>query len=238
MISRRSLLLAALAPRREGMARIPGGTFRMGSDAEDLRRQFPNAGRGLLSMLMAETPAHEVTVRPFLLDRCEVTNARFRRFRREHEFPAGAAHLPAASITWHDAAAYAAWAGKRLPTEAEWEFAARGGVPDAIYPWGRAEPAPDRVNFRKSGLHRPAPVGSYPPNPYGLYDMAGNVWEFCQDAWAPYDRPDEADPSGRRVIRGGSYDGDAFNLRITARDSHPADSRAAFVGFRCARDVK
>ena len=230
MLSRRSLLLSALAPRRHGMTRIPGGTFRMGADRESLLRQFPNAGAGLRSMLMAETPAHEVTVRPFQMDRCEVTNAEFQRFVRARPaylsqwtgriFPKSAADWPVAFVTWDAAAAYAAWAGKRLPTEAEWEFAARGGVATATYPWGNEEPAPDLANFRGSELHHPVPVGSYRSNPYGLYDMAGNVWEFCQDIWAPYGGQSGATQQDRRVIRGGSFDGNAFNLRVTARDSH------------------
>jgi formylglycine-generating enzyme required for sulfatase activity len=246
VISRRNILLAALARKRSGMARIPGGTFRMGADAEALLREFPNAGPGLRSMLLAETPAHPVTVRPFLMDRYEVTNAAFQRFLQARpayrsqwsgpKLSADDADRPAAFITWDAAAAYAAWAGKRLPTEPEWEFAARGGWADAKYPWGNEEPTPERVNFRPSGLRHAVAVGSYAPNPYGLYDLAGNVWEFCQDAWAPYSDP-RATQRDRRVIRGGSYDGDAFNLRVTARDSHKSDNPVAFVGFRCARNA-
>jgi formylglycine-generating enzyme required for sulfatase activity len=211
----------------------------MGSDMETLLRQFPTAGEGVKAMLRAETPAHQVTVRPFLMDRCEVTNGEFRRFQRGRMFPRGGDNLPAVKVTWNDAAAYAAWAGKRLPTEAEWEFAARGGAADAKYPWGSEEPTSERVNFRRSGLGRAVAVGSYPANPYGLYDMAGNVWEFCQDDWAPYEDARAVSPD-RKVIRGGSYDGDAFNLRITARDSHRRDNAVVYVGFRCARslDVK
>jgi formylglycine-generating enzyme required for sulfatase activity len=190
-------------------------------------------------MLMAETPAHPVTLRPFLMDRYEVTNAEFWRFAKitRQDLPAGDADQPVSSITWNAAAAYAKWAGKRLPSEAEWEFAARGGLDDPLYPWGDEEPAPERANFRKSGLHHPVPVGRYPANGYGLYDMAGNVWEFCQDAWAPYGSDPPPAPSDRRVIRGGSYDGDAFNLRVTARDSHSGANAVPYVGFRCARSL-
>jgi formylglycine-generating enzyme required for sulfatase activity len=247
------------------MVALPGGTFRMGSEKDVLLRQFPAAGEGLKSMLLAEIPAHQVTIRPFLMDRCEVTNADFQRFVRSRpewnkgrvggeylrhwqgdRFRGGLANLPVAFVSWQAAVAYAEWAGKRLPTEGEWEFAARGGLVNPKYPWGNEEPTPSRANFRLSGFHRPVSVGSYPPNQYGLFDLAGNVWEFCLDEWAPYragpQRQSEDDlrrmrvaTAERRVIRGGSFDGGAFNVRVTARDSHQVDNPVAHVGFRCAR---
>ncbi len=218
----------------------------MGSDLDSLLKQFPNAGRGLREMLLTETPRHQVTIPPFWIDRCEVTNAEFRNFSRGYQFPKGAENYPVASVTWNEAVAYAEWAGKRLPTEAEWEFAARGGQDAAIYPWGSAPPSATLASY---GRERTVPVGSYAPNPYGLFDLAGNVWEFCLDEWpSPYParevtqtpadlrrmRDAKAD---RRVIRGGSFDGGAFNMRITARDSHRVDNPVAHVGFRCARSV-
>ena len=237
----------------------------MGSDREALLRQFPKAGEGLQAMLASESPAHEVTVPPFQLDCVPVTNADFLKFilavpewRKsriggdylrhwsENAFPHDAARLPVVYVTWQAATAYADWAGKRLPTEAEWEYAARGGFPDPQYPWGSEEANPRRANYRASGLHRPAPVGSYPPNPYGIFDLAGNVWQFCLDPWAPYSADPRVQSEGdlrrmrtaaaeRRVIRGGSFDGNPFNMRVTARDSHPADRPVAYIGFRCAK---
>lgn len=246
------------------MVRLSGGTFQMGSDEKLLLQQFPDAGAGLREMLLAETPAHEVTIPPFWIDRFEVTNARFRDFtrarpewRRERvggdylrrwsgdRPPAAEADFPVVFVSWQAALAYAEWSGKRLPTEAEWEFAARGGR-TAKYMWGDQDPSPHLANYGESGKHRPVRVGSYPPNPYGLFDLAGNVWEFCLDEWqSPYPpgarRQSESDlrrmrdaKAERRVIRGGSYDGTPFNLRVTARDSHRAKNPVGFVGFRCA----
>lgn len=249
------------------MVRLPGGTFRMGSDEATLREQFPGAGQGLMSMLLAETPAHEQSIPPFWIDRHEVTNRQFQAFVhacpewskqriggdylktwRGDRFAAGTAEYPVAFVTWKAAVAFAGWAGKRLPTEAEWEFAARGGRADNLYPWGSEPPSPERANYRASGNGHVVKAGSYPPNPYGLFDLAGNVWEFCLDPWQPRNEPGpqlqtrqdirrmELTVADRRVIRGGSYDGVAFNLRVTSRDSHPANRPVAFVGFRCAAD--
>jgi formylglycine-generating enzyme required for sulfatase activity len=252
-MTRRGLLLAALFTRRHGMVRLAGGKFNMGSDEQSLLRQFPNAGPGFKSMLLAETPRVEITISAFWIDRCEVTNSQYRSFVRARpewrkgrtggnylaqwtgdQFPPGQADFPVTFVSWYAAAAYAEWARKRLPAEAEWEFAARAGR-DAKYPWGDEEPNPRLANYRESDHHSPVGVGSYPPNPYGLFDLAGNVWEFCQDEWRPsYVASPQAD---RRVIRGGSYDGYALNMRVTARDSHPPDKPVAFVGFRCARSA-
>jgi formylglycine-generating enzyme required for sulfatase activity len=239
----------------------------MGSDPESLKRQFPTASRGLQSMLMAETPSHQVTIAPFRLDRFAVTNAEFKRFtharpewRKEriggdylrhwdaNGFGEKYSHLPVVFVTWYAARAYAAWLGKRLPTEAEWEFAARGGFRDSRYPWGNEEPTPIRANYRASAVGEPVPVGSYRANPYGLFDLVGNVWQFCLDPWAEYPagpvrqsiedlRRMEQAAAQRRAIRGGSFDADPLNLRVTARDSHQVDHAVAFVGFRCAKSA-
>lgn len=237
----------------------------MGSDAGQLLKLFPDAGAGMREMLRAETPAHDVTIPPFWIGRCEVTNAQFHRFTRARPEwskervggdylrhwrgglpPAGEGDFPVVFVTWQAALAYATWEGGRLPTEAEWEFAARGGRATAQYPWGDQDASPALANYGASGLGHPARVGSYPPNPYGLYDLAGNVWEFCLDAWQgtyPSGAQRQTEPAllrarearaERRVIRGGSFDGGPFNLRVTARDSHPAEHPVAFVGFRCA----
>jgi formylglycine-generating enzyme len=188
----------------------------MGADAEALLRQFPNAGPGLRPMLLAETPAHPVTVRPFLMDRYEVTNAGFQRFLRARPAyrsqwrgpkPAeDAADRPVTFMTWDAAAAYAAWAGKRLPTEAEWEFAARGGEEDAEFAWGdELQPGGKMMantwqgrfpwqNLAQDGYERTSPVGAFPPNDYGLHDMIGNVWEWSSDWFSPRHQPDAAKP--------------------------------------------
>ncbi len=178
---------------------------------------------------------------------------------------------PVVHISWDDAAAYAKWAGKRLPTEAEWEFAARGGLDRAPYVWGADPPSEARPqanlwtgtfphrNTAADGHVRTAPVKSFPPNGYGLYDMAGNVWEWCAD-W--YDRDaytrrsrNEAtiSPAGpeashdamrpfmtQRSQRGGSFlcnDSYCSRYRPSARHGCTPDTGMSHVGFRCAKSV-
>lgn len=235
-----------------------------------------------------ETPRHTVYVDAFYMDVYEVTNAQYRKFVQEtgHREPEGwkiesitgrsvglksefkpwadsdfnKDNQPVVCVSWEDAKAYAEWAGKRLPTEAEWEYAARGGLVGKRYVWGDDWPPPkDSGNFADETLKKTfpkariidgyddgyayaAPVGSYKPNGYGLYDMAGNVWEWCADwydkdyyAYSPKLNPKGPDWGSDRVLRGGSwlsYLGS--NLRAAGRSNFaPIDDSG--VGFRCVQ---
>jgi formylglycine-generating enzyme required for sulfatase activity len=259
------------------MALIPGGTFEMGTDSASLTLlliRYPDLPRDLF---LQETPAHTVHLEPFYIDRTEVTVAAFAAFVGTHlewsrtripptatngkylstwagdQPPAGSDSLPVNFVTWYAATAYCTSVGKRLPTEAEWEFAALGGQRGDVFPWGAAPPTARDANWDESDIHAPVAVAHYAANAYGLYDMAGNVWEYVADRWRDhYSDPDTlaiVSPDsvlalhpaaleaarGRHVIRGGSFDGGVVNLRVRYRDSHPADGAQPHVGFRCAR---
>ncbi len=181
---------------------------------------------------------------------------------------------PVVHVAHADAVAYAAWAGGDLPTEAEWEFAARGGLDGAVYTWGDEEAPGGRPgantwqgefpwqNLELDGFSRTSPVGSFPPNAYGLVDMAGNVWEWTADWFLSRHPPDSSSPccaplnprvespegsyvSGepgpdipRRVIKGGSHlcaPNYCLRYRPAARQAEPIDSTASHIGFRCLR---
>ena len=261
---------ATETPTPEGMVLIPAGQFQMGSDSDAADDD--------------EQPVHTVHLDAFYMDKYEVTNAQFKAFvdanppwqkyqidDKFHDgdylyrwggnnypaWPAGQAAHPVRYVSWYAAMAYAAWAGKRLPTEAEWEYAARGGLTGQTYPWGNTITHAD-ANYDKSSGET-TPVGAYAANGYGLYDMAGNVAEWC---WDKYDadfyfvshnsRNPVSVSGGRplswllenfkhlrgwRVLRGGSCDGNAYVLRVAYRRRDAPSFTGSGIGFRCVRAV-
>jgi formylglycine-generating enzyme required for sulfatase activity len=219
------------------VVRVPAGDFLMGS-AEG--HGEPN-----------ERPQHKVHVSEFLIDKTEVTWRQMRKFHEATGQPLPRApisgtpdHYPASFVLWDEAAAYCRWVGGRLPTEAEWEKAARG-TDGRDYPWGdRWDPA--RCNTISGGLHQVEDVGSYPGclSPYGVLDLAGGMWEWCGDWYADdyYARSPAADPQGPetgtlRVKRGGAWMSQPNWVRATYRDRGAPWSRNADHGLRCVQEA-
>jgi iron(II)-dependent oxidoreductase len=221
---------------------IPGGEFIMGDESL--------TGEGFI-----DNWAHKVYVDSFYIDKFEVTNAQYKEFcdatgRNLPEFwnmdvfNSGPAFpdYPVTGITWADVAAYAKWKGFRLPTEAEWEFAARGGLAGKKYPLGD-EMDSSQANYYPTQGHT-LPVGSFPPNGYGLYDMAGNVVEWVYDFYSedyfresPYKNPTGPIYGKRRVIRGGGWRSGKSCNSVHFRQSLRPYWVDFNVGFRCARDL-
>ncbi len=226
----------------EGMAFIPGGTFLMGSDDHQ-----PIA-----------KPRHPVIINSFFMDIREVTNAEYYAFcmaaghrlpefwgmeiyRSGQDFP----DHPVVGISHTEASLYADWVGKRLPTEAEWEYAARGGLEGLDFP--QSETLDHQLARYNDPQAPPGPVrtGSYPPNGYGLNDMAGNVWEWVSDWFSEtyYEESPEKNPPGPshgsfRVIRGGGWHSGGGCNRVHHRNGLPLHWVDMAGGFRCVKDLQ
>ena len=217
------------------MALIPSGAFWMGSN------------RGGVD----EGPLHKVFLDSFAIDRWEVSRKEYRTFanatgRKMPEVmrdpPFDGDDLPAVGVTWEEAEAYCGWVGKRLPTEAEWEKAARG-EDGRTFPWGEDRPTMGRLNFADS-LKAVARIGSYPAGagPYGVEDMAGNVAEWVDNWYDPKVYTSDGvvqNPRGpatgrMKVVRGGSWQSREYAVRASARVAKRPTERSATVGFRCA----
>lgn len=229
------------------MVFVPGGAYRRGRThalPDDDLKWFP-------TLLKDDRPVRTITVDPFYLDTTEVTNEQYEAFckatRHKPPFywiggvpPAGAAKFPVVNVSWDDAQAYAKWAGKRLPTEAEWERAARGLAEGATYPWG--DRAATRKDARYNAVDGPGAVAQFPANAFGLFDMAGNAWEWCSDWYEQhyYAAAAENNPKGPetglyRVIRGGSWADVPKYLTCAYRSWARQAERSPNIGFRCAK---
>ncbi len=240
------------------MILIPAGEFIMGTDSEGANGD--------------QKPAHQVYLDAFYIDKHEVTNARFEafivdggyqnrklwtvagwNFIQKNQIKAPLHHgqnsvsmapdHPVVGVSWYEANAYATWAGKRLPTEAEWEKAAKG-TDGRIYPWGN-EMDFSRLNYF-SHHEKILGVGSFPSgaSPYGVLDMAGSVWEWCADWYGEsyYSQSPQKNPTGPnkdkyRVLRGGAWDSIRLQLRCPYRYYDKEDRRTYTIGFRCAQDA-
>ena len=243
-------LIAASGGKKEEMVEVEGGCFKMGSD------------KGL----PRERPIHEVCVSSFRIDKYEVSQRDFQSVLKTNPSRFVAGDLPVESVTWLEANKFCRETGKRLPTEAEWEFAARGGTKTEFY-WGDAFD-PSKGNFcdescelnirlrgASDGYKHTAPVGKFPPNPLGLYDMAGNVAEWVNDndskgenyyIVSPRDNPKGPVRHDAKIIRGekndkifrgGSWEGGSETLRSAWRKALWADYRIDGLGFRCAANM-
>jgi len=225
------------------MVRIPEGWFLMGSDAGQDN----------------ERPVHRVWVDAFDLAAFQVTNADYARFlsptgHRQplhwHDPLFNAPAQPVVAVSWFDAVAYCEWLSARtarryrLPTEAEWERAARGGVEGLAYPWGDASPEKGLPDYAQRWRTGPEPVGLYPPSAFGLFNFGDNVHEWCADWFAAgyYSVSPDRNPPGptdsvRRSSRGGSWRHHIKASRCAARSSIPPEFQYADYGFRLARDL-
>ncbi|MDY6877878.1 MAG: formylglycine-generating enzyme family protein [Chloroflexota bacterium] len=247
------------------MVLIPAGEFQMGCDDS-----IPNE-----NCYSEEQPLHTVYLDAYAIDKYEVTNAQYIKFLNAmgnqeegghtwldadaptvhiHESvgvwqaDAGYEDHPVVEVTWYGAAAYCEWVGGRLPTEAEWEYAARGSSDTRIYPWGNEEPDCSRLNYHDDTARcvgDTTPVGSYPSgaSPYGVLDMAGNVWEWVNDwyqsdyyAVSPYSNPPGPDSGTFKILRGGGWLYDWNLVRVAYRGcpspGYPHFSNL-YLGFRC-----
>ena len=257
-----------IPPPPEGMVTIPAGEFEMGSNDAEARNN--------------EQRVHTVYVATFYMDETEVTNVQYKEFLLENprwqkgrvaakfgnanyldlwngnNYPNEKGNHPVVHVSWYAAMAYAKWADKRLPSEAEWEYAARGGLKGKKYPNGNTL-TPRDANFGNN-LKDTTPVSKYPKNGYKLFDMAGNVWEWCLDEYDaefyftfPRDgvarnplsgansvewlMDNFTNIKGSRVLRGGSWFNPVLFVRVANRNSSSPTFTAGSLGFRCARTV-
>ena len=242
----------------EGMALIPAGEFWQGRVYYTLIDELGMLARAR----MDDLPAHVVHVDAFYLDKYEATNSDYARFveatghRKPFHWvggkvPQGQERFPVYNVSWDDANAYCGWAGKRLPTESEWEKAARGGTDRKRFPWGDQLSASGGGRGSAGGAKAahygypegPVAAGSYPPNAYGVYDMVGNIAEWVADWYGQnyYSISPEKNPTGPasgfyRVVRGNAWNGDDDrHLAVNYRNFSDPATRTVTIGIRCAK---
>jgi len=260
---------------KSNMAYVEGGDFIMGTTSEAIDSLIELYGFPR-DFIASEFPPHKVTISSFYIDKYEVTNAEFKEFvdnnpmwQKENlpdsldngtylshwennSFLAGEEMYPVVNVNWYAAMEFCNCIHKRLPTEAEWEYVARNRGKLLEYPWGNDPPDSLKANYMNLVGHA-IKVGSYAPNELGVYDLAGNVWEYTLDGWSSdfylnspgtdpvnglkdYDGVELFNVRTRRVIRGGSWGGADINLRTDFRDSHPPEGSGNHVGFRCVKE--
>lgn len=246
---------------KDNWVQVEGGAFWMGAQKKDPEGQNydPKAWDD-------EAPVHRVELSPFWMGRYPVTVSEYARFMAEGgygdqrhwqsggygDFTAPGdweqqlryPNRPVVEVSWYEAAAYCAWAGGRLPTEAEWECTARCGREGVRYPWGDEEPDEFRANFFGKGPRQTTPVGLYPEGatPSGIHDLAGNVYEWTTDWLGDYTETAGVNPRGPeqgtgKVIRGGSWNVGAWRLRVSYRYRYLPEVRDDYIGFRCVREL-
>jgi iron(II)-dependent oxidoreductase len=237
----------------DDMVFIPPGKFIMGTDQEEFR--ILKDPYGYATKLVEPRKRRVVNLKGFYIDKYEVTNRQYKKFvddtgyrLPDHwldtgTYPEGEGDYPVTFVTWWDAKAYAQWAGKRLPTEEEWEKAARG-TDGRIFPWGK-EFDKTRANTWEAGLKRIHRVGQYESgkSPYGVYDLAGNVMEWTATEYRQYQHlPGEQSNEGQDfwytkvIVRGGAWSSDGKDAQVFSRVLADPGIKSNGIGFRCAKD--
>ncbi len=244
------------------MVQVPAGEFRMGSSAEQVA-SLGNQFTLLPDALQSESPQQTLSLSEVFIDQTPVTNAEYKKFldanpdravpyldltfvqqwnwdQTARTFPNGRDQYPVVLVTWFDAAAYCKWADARLPTEAEWEKAARG-TDGRIWPWGNAWEL-SRANTVEEKIGDATPVGQFAKgaSPYGALDMVGNVWQWTSTLDKPYpynatDGREDPNAAGLRITRGGAWLFGAAVTRTATRNRFAPDAKSASIGFRCAQ---
>jgi formylglycine-generating enzyme required for sulfatase activity/beta-lactamase class A len=244
-----TLTASTLPAQSPEVVRIPAGTFNMGRSkltADDKTVMRPR-------VLLDDRPLHKVTLRAFAMDATETTHAQYAAFTKATNrqvpyhwtggsVPTGLENVSVYNVNWDDANAYCQWRGMRLPTEAEWERAARGGLAEAEYPWGGRFEANLARHNKETGPGQP---GRYSPNAFGLYDMAGNMAEWTSDwfereyyAKSPAEDPKGPSTGAYKIIRGGAWSDPPSRLTVYFRNWVRPSQKQPNIGIRCARDVE